>query len=631
MRFLLKEGHGSMAIADPTMLAAVGLPGGGVLRLGDTHVRVKPGDVRPVNTIIVSAAAMRNGAGTNGASVDGARAVVPIAASISTSGAGIAFRSALLGVPVEAGDTYTVNTEKVSVISVEPGPVALVGPSTRIVSDGEVVAGDRSTPREIDASAMIAGLEDELDLLTGWLRVLASDEAKDRQVAGLVVSAPPGCGTRELVQAAATAADLSMHPVDLRTVTTPDRLLAKLETALRTAPPAATILIDGIDPFIAQESNLRHQAAAVMRWFLDSVAERDSASCVVDTKLHDVARTLDAEALLPRTLRIGPPNVDRRTALFRAEIGDKPEIDVGRLANVSAGFSALDVTTAVLEAMATSNTMTTDSLLEAIGATEPSLGTTSLGDVPSYGFGKVANLSDVKRVLTESVIWPLTDPERFERMGIEPPRGILLHGPPGTGKTFVVRALAHESGAAFFSVKGAELLDKWVGESERGVREVFSRARTVAPAIIFFDELDALAPPRGSSTNNVTDTVVAALLTELDGVGERGNVFAIGATNRIDLIDPALLRPGRLGVHLLLDVPSPEARLAFLSMTSVPMADDVDFDEIVSATEGASFADLEGMLRSAAISSLRTDPHSTSVTRSELMRSLPHDPSRPDE
>ena len=224
--------------------------------------------------------------------------------------------------------------------------------------------------------------------------------------------------------------------------------------------------------------------------------------------------------------------------------------------------------------------MTNELLMRAIEETTPSLGTVQLGEVPSYGFDRVANLDDVKQRLTEAVIWPMTEPERFERLGIDPPRGLLLYGPPGTGKTFVIRALAHESGAALFAIKGAELLDKFVGESERGVREVFARARAAAPAIMFFDELDALAPVRGSSATSVTDSVVAALLTEMDGVGERGDVVIIGATNRRDLIDPALLRSGRFGVHLELGLPVQSARRALLGITDVPFADDVDLDQL---------------------------------------------------
>ena len=185
-----------------------------------------------------------------------------------------------------------------------------------------------------------------------------------------------------------------------------------------------------------------------------------------------------------------------------------------------------------------------------------------------------------------------------------------------------MRALAHESGAAFFPIKGAELLDKWVGESERAVREVFARAGAVAPSILFFDELDALAPVRGKSTNSVTDSVVAALLTEIDGVSDRGNVFVIGATNRRDLVDPALLRPGRFEVHLHFDLPPPEARRAFFDISDMPFAPDVEIDELVVGTEGRSFADLSGILREAALMALRRDPSAIAVTRDDLERSI---------
>lgn len=262
--------------------------------------------------------------------------------------------------------------------------------------------------------------------------------------------------------------------------------------------------------------------------------------------------------------------------------------------------------------------MTNELLGNAVRETTPSLGTASLGEIPSYGFERVANLEDVKQRLTEAVIWQMREPDRFSRLGIEPPRGMLLYGPPGTGKTFVIRALAHESGAAFFTIKGAELLDKYVGESERAVREVFSRGRAVAPAILFFDEIDALAPVRGNSTNSVTDSVVAALLTEMDGVSDRGDVFVIGATNRRDLVDSALLRPGRLEVHLELGLPPQPARRAFFSITDVPFADDVDLDKISHDTEGLSFADLSGMLREAALQALRRDSTALAVTAADI-------------
>ena len=289
---------------------------------------------------------------------------------------------------------------------------------------------------------------------------------------------------------------------------------------------------------------------------------------------------------------------------------------------MSSGYSGADVLAAVVHAssMVTGNgeALTTEIAVEALESTTPSLGSVPMGEITGFGFEKVANLTDVKQRLTEAVIWPMTQPERYERLGIEPPKGIMLFGPPGTGKTFVVKALAHEAGSAFFAVKGAELLDKYVGESERAVRTVFSRARDAAPSIIFFDEFDALAPVRGNSSSSVSDQVVAALLTEIDGVSDRGQVSVIAATNRLDLIDGALLRAGRFETHIKLDLPVKSARLALLEITDVSLAEDVDREELAAQTDGLSFADLTGVLREAALATLRRDETATEVDWSDL-------------
>ena len=622
---MIREGDGPNATADLAMLAAIGLPGGGLLAVGSTVVRVVPGRVGIANELRVPPSALANSGVRPGATVDASRVVLPAASTVVLTGAGgtlDAIPQSLRGVPVRPGESFSTTEGTIVVDEVHPEGGAVITADT--VPAGGVDTSSAPTDEPTEVSPMIAGLENELDLLTGWLALLTSDTAaaSDGSVAGVVVTGPAGSGRSELTAAACEASGLTLRTVDLRTVTTPDRLLTRLEAAVTTAAPGTVISIERLDPLLDRESGVRHQAAAVVRWFLERTAGTPRVATVISTTRPSLAGDIDATDLLRRTLTIAPPSTERRMALLAAALGDTEDIDLDAVANATPGFSALDISTAVLEARARSTRLTTEALLEAVRNTRPSLGTIHLGDVPSYGFDEVANLTDVKRSLTENVIWHLTDPGRFERMGIEPAKGLLLYGPPGTGKTYVIRALAHESGAAFFSVKGAELLDKWVGESERGVREVFARARAVAPAIIFFDEIDALAPVRGSSTNNVTDSVVAAMLTELDGVGGRGDVFVVGATNRRDLVDPALLRPGRLEVHLLLDLPAPEARRAFFDMTSVPLDDSVDLDHLVEETDGMSFADLEGLLRSAAIGSLRRDAHTATVTRDDLAEAL---------
>jgi transitional endoplasmic reticulum ATPase len=223
----------------------------------------------------------------------------------------------------------------------------------------------------------------------------------------------------------------------------------------------------------------------------------------------------------------------------------------------------------------------------------------------------------VKQVLTESVLWPLTYPDTFARLGVQPPRGVLLYGPPGCGKTYLVKAIAGTGKANVLSVKGAELLNKWVGESERAVRELFRRAREAAPTLVFLDEVDALAPTRGQSTDGgTTDRVVAALLTELDGVESLRNVVVIGATNRPDLIDPALLRPGRLERLVFVPPPDGTARAAILraSARSVPLDSAVDLDELGEALEGFSAADCAALIREAALSAMRESLDASTVT-----------------
>ena len=230
-------------------------------------------------------------------------------------------------------------------------------------------------------------------------------------------------------------------------------------------------------------------------------------------------------------------------------------------------------------------------------------------------------MAEVKQTLTESVLWPLTYPDTFARLGVQPPRGVLLYGPPGCGKTYLVTALAGTGRANVLSVKGAELLSKWVGESERAVRELFRRAREAAPTLVFLDEMDALAPVRGQATDGgTTDRVVAALLTELDGVEALRNVVVVGATNRPDLVDPALLRPGRLERLVYVPPPDAAARAEILRAASraVPLAEDVDLAALGEELDGFSAADCAALVREAALAAMRESLSAATVTAAHV-------------
>jgi len=231
----------------------------------------------------------------------------------------------------------------------------------------------------------------------------------------------------------------------------------------------------------------------------------------------------------------------------------------------------------------------------------------------------------VKQRLKEAVEWPLARPEVFKRMGIHAPRGILLYGPPGTGKTLLAKAVAHESKANFISIKGPEVLSKWVGESEKAVRELFKKARQVAPTIVFLDEIDSIAPRRGAfEGSHVTESVVNQLLTSIDGLESMEGVVVIGATNRPDIIDPGLLRPGRFDRLILTPAPDSISRLEIFKIHTkdMPLAKDVSLVDLAEKTKGFSGADIGAFCREAAMIALRHDMNAKEVHKTHFEQAM---------
>ncbi|MDP3185767.1 MAG: AAA family ATPase, partial [Anaerolineales bacterium] len=252
--------------------------------------------------------------------------------------------------------------------------------------------------------------------------------------------------------------------------------------------------------------------------------------------------------------------------------------------------------------------VTSSDFQTALAEVEPSAIREVFTEIPDVGWEDVGGLAEVKRLLKETVEWPLQYGPLFAHVHTTPPKGILLHGPPGTGKTLLAKAVAKESEANFISVKGPELLSKWIGESEKGVREVFKKAKQASPCIVFFDEIDALAPRRGATADShVTERVVSQLLAEMDGIEELKGVVVLAATNRLDIVDPALLRPGRFEVLVELPMPDREARLAIFQVHTQgkPLAPDVNLGELAERTDGMMGADIEGLCRQAAMLAIR--------------------------
>ena len=381
------------------------------------------------------------------------------------------------------------------------------------------------------------------------------------------------------------------------------------------------------------DRQVERRVVAQLLALMDGLESRGHVIVVAAT---NIPNTLDPALRRPgrfdREIAIGVPDRDGRREILDIHTRGMPladDVDLERLAAITHGFVGADLEALGREAAMSalrrlmpdidfaqanipyeklmSLEVTSSDFLAALAEVEPSAIREVFTEVPEVGWEDIGGLEEIKRLLRETVEWPLQHGRLFAHVHTSPPKGILLHGPPGTGKTLLAKAVAKESEVNFIAVKGPQLISKWVGESERGVREVFHKARQAAPCIVFFDELDALAPRRGGGGSQVTERVVSQFLAEMDGIEELKGVVVLGATNRMDIVDPALLRPGRFEVLVELPVPDREARLAIFRVHTrgQPLAPDVDLVDLSRRTEGMVGADIEGLCRQAAMLTIR--------------------------
>ena len=376
-------------------------------------------------------------------------------------------------------------------------------------------------------------------------------------------------------------------------------------------------------------------------YFLGAVREaiatgRVAVVCTT-SRPEQVSAQLRAPGTLDHELSIPLPDKAGRLALLQFVVKQVPlaaDVVLDDLAARTPGFVAADLIALVREAglraaarqtAEQAPTVAAVDFTDALEVVRPTAMGGARLDLAKVSLDDVGDMAEVKAAVTEAVLWPLQYPDTFARLGVDPPRGLLLYGPPGCGKTFLVKAIAGSGQANVLSVKGAELLSKWVGDSEKAVRELFRRAREAAPTLIFLDEVDALAPTRGQSTDGgTTDRVVASLLTELDGVEQLRNVVVIGATNRPDLVDPALLRPGRLERLIYVPPPDAAARTAILTtaVKGVPLDPSVDLVDLGNRTEGFSAADCAALIREAALTAMRASMTAVTITRANVEAAL---------
>ncbi|ADJ50260.1 ATPase [Amycolatopsis mediterranei S699] len=452
---------------------------------------------------------------------------------------------------------------------------------------------------------------------------------------GVLLSGPEGVGKATLVRSVANEAGIRVIPLAAPNlaVLDPNVAVARLREAIHAAGGPSVLLLTDVDALLP--ATTPPPVATVVLEELRAALRRERFAVVATTARAESADPrLRAADLLDRELGLALPDAKTRRELLNVLLRDVPldtGIDCGVLAERTPGFVAADLIAlrrdaALRAALRQRDTdeprISQQDLLDALATVRPvSMSTSDNLATGGLTLDDVGNMLDVKQSLTEAVLWPLRYPDSFARLGVEPPRGVLLYGPPGGGKTFLVRALAGTGALNVFAVKGAELMDKWVGESERAVRELFRRAAEAAPALIFLDEIDALAPRRGqSSDSGVADRVVAALLTELDGVEPMREVVVLGATNRPELVDPALLRPGRLERRVYVPPPDAEARAAILAASSknTPLAGDVDLVAVASTLDGYSAADCAALIREAALTAMRESLEAREVTAAHL-------------
>jgi transitional endoplasmic reticulum ATPase len=544
------------------------------------------------------------------------------------------------------GITWT--SELLTVTGVDPaGPVSVQPNSVVSWGDGVTATGPStagqhtvSTPKQTVNIDDLKGSHAQASRLTEWLK-LALDQPELLETLGatsnlgVLVSGPAGVGKAALVRA--VCADRRLVELDgpeVGALRAEDRLKSVASAVATVRDGGGVLLITDVDALLPSTAD--PVATLILTELRNAVDTRGVAFTATTAVPDGVDPRLRAPDLCDRELGLSLPDGAVRKQLLEVLLRDVPaqELNLDEVADRTPGFVVADLSALVREAALRAAArasmdgkppeLTQDDLMGATTVIRPlSRSATEEVSVGSVTLDDVGDMAATKQALTEAVLWPLQHPETFERLGVDPPRGVLLYGPPGCGKTFVVRALASSGRLSVHAVKGAELMDKWVGSSEKAVRELFQRARDSAPSLVFLDEFDALAPRRGQSFDSgVTDRVVAALLTELDGIDPLRDVVVLGATNRPDLIDPALLRPGRLEKLVFVEPPDAEARREILRTAgkSIPLSDDVDLDALAGELEGYSAADCVALLREAALTAMRRSIDAADVTAADVAK-----------
>ena len=586
----------------------------------------------------------------------------------------------LLGGLLSTGDIFPLSImgQRVDlvVISTKPSGPVLMEDSTEVTVSEEsekavqVAKGDGAPSISYED---IGGIKNEVSRLREMIELPLRHPELFKRLGveapkGVLLHGPPGTGKTLVAKAVAHETNANFYTIGGPEIMSKfygeseERLREIFKKAEENAP--AIIFIDEIDSIAPKREEVsgevERRVVAQLLSLMDGMSSRGKVVVIGATnRINAIDPALRRPGRFDREIEIGVPDKEGRLEILQIHTRGMPlekDVDLEVIANMSHGFVGADLQAVAKEAgiralrkvlpeidLTTENipseilkkiVVTMDDFLSVIKEIEPSALREVFVEIPDVKWDDIGGLADVKQELQEAVEWPLKYQGLFLYSDATPPKGILLYGPPGTGKTLMAKAAAHESEANFISIKGPELLSKWVGESEKGVREVFRKARQAAPCIVFFDEIDAIAPNRGGmgSDSHVTERVISQLLTELDGLEVLSNVIIIAATNRPDIIDAALLRPGRFDRLLYVAPPDKESRIQIFKIhtSKKPLADDVKIETLAAHTEGYTGADIAALASAAVMLALRghiekyKDPKKAESAKTELKIHMKH-------
>ena len=560
--------------------------------------------------------------------------------------------SLMEGLPLTAGDKvraslFGARSCDFKVLDTIPDGIVLIGPTT-------LIRMETKGPQEIKDTRIsyedIGGLQGQIQKIREMIELpLKYPEVFERlgidAPKGVFLYGPPGCGKTLIARAVANETEAYFTHISGPEIMgkfygeSEARLRSVFEDAQKHAP--AIIFIDEIDAIAPKreemggEKQVERRVVAQLLALMDGLESRGEIIVIAAT---NIPNTIDPALRRPgrfdREISIPIPDRNGRLQILQIHTRGMPlseDVSIEKLADITHGFVGADIEALAREAAMSALRkilpkidfeladipyetlmelqVTMDNFLEAMTEVEPSAIREFFVEVPDVKWDDVGGLDHIKEELKEAIEWPLKHSDLFKKVNSHPPKGILLYGAPGTGKTLLAKAVVNESGVNFISVKGPSLISKYVGESERGIREVFKKAKQASPTILFFDEIDSLVPKRSESSTDahVTERVISQFLTEMDGIEELKGVVVLAATNRLDLIDPALLRSGRFDLLFELPTPDEETRLSIFKIhtKNKPLHKDVDLRTLAKRTDGLVGSDIQWLCQRSSMNAIR--------------------------